>query len=183
MWGAVDLPVSIPLERWDVDHGTGAPPEIIQTNMLRFAALADGIDAFGAAAFRIAPAEAAAIDPQQRILLEQAHCALQVLFAFLATVFALALCLLLGCCFQCCVCFLFFTEAGYQQLTRDGVDFPTTERRMTSFQRSASKVMRVPTHLGFTMHQAAVSDKVRQQGAQMQDASILGTHDQIKDKF
>lgn len=78
MWEGIDLPVSIPLERWDVDHGTGASVEIIQTNMLRFAALADDTDLFDAASFRIAPAEAAAIDPQQRILLEQAYSALQV---------------------------------------------------------------------------------------------------------
>jgi acyl transferase domain-containing protein len=81
MLRAIDLPISIPLERWDVDNGTGASAEIIQTNMLRFAALVDGVDMFDAAAFRIAPAEAAAMDPQQRILLEQAYSALQVLFA------------------------------------------------------------------------------------------------------
>lgn len=78
MWGAIDLVTSIPLERWDVDHGTGASPDILQTNMLRFAALADGIERFDAAAFRLGPAEAAAMDPQQRILLEQCHAALQV---------------------------------------------------------------------------------------------------------
>jgi len=78
MFGSVDLPVSIPLKRWDVDHGTGASAEVIQTNMLRFAALADGVDSFDAAAFRLAPAEAAAMDPQQRILLEQTYSVLQV---------------------------------------------------------------------------------------------------------
>jgi acyl transferase domain-containing protein len=78
MWGAVDLAIPIPLERWDVDHGTGAAPEVTQTNILRFAALADGIDRFDAAAFRLGPAESAAMDPQQRILLEQVHAALQV---------------------------------------------------------------------------------------------------------
>ncbi len=55
MLGALDLPVSIPLERWEVDTGTGASAEVIQTNMLRFAALADGVDRFDAAAFRSAP--------------------------------------------------------------------------------------------------------------------------------
>ena len=79
MLGAVDLPVSIPLERWEVDAGTGASAEVVQSNMLRFAALADGVDSFDAAAFRLAPAEAAAMDPQQRILLEQTYGALQVL--------------------------------------------------------------------------------------------------------
>ena len=78
MLGAVDLPISIPLERWEVDSGTGASAEVVQSNMLRFAALADGVDSFDAAAFRLAPAEAAAMDPQQRILLEQTYGALQV---------------------------------------------------------------------------------------------------------
>jgi len=74
----IDLPIAIPLERWDVDYGTGATNEVIQSNMLRFAALADGIDCFDAGAFRTGPAEAAAMDPQQRVLLEQAYSALQV---------------------------------------------------------------------------------------------------------
>lgn len=74
----IDLPVPIPLERWDVDYGTGASTEVIQSNMLRFAALADGVDCFDAGAFRTGPAEAAAMDPQQRVLLEQTYAALQV---------------------------------------------------------------------------------------------------------
>ena len=49
--------------------------------MLRFAALADGIDCFDATAFRCGPGEAAAMDPQQRVLLEQVYGALQVLVA------------------------------------------------------------------------------------------------------
>ena len=73
-----DLPVPIPLERWDVDYGTEASTKVIQSNMLRFAALADGVDCFDAGAFRTGPAEAAAMDPQQRVLLEQAYAALQV---------------------------------------------------------------------------------------------------------
>ena len=79
--GTTDLPVAIPLERWDVDYGTRASAEIIQSNMLRFAALADGIDCFDATAFRCGPGEAAAMDPQQRVLLEQVYGALQVLVA------------------------------------------------------------------------------------------------------
>ena len=54
MFRAVDLPISIPVERWEVDTGTGASAEVIQTNMLRFAALADAVDRFDAAAFRSA---------------------------------------------------------------------------------------------------------------------------------
>ena len=77
--GTIDLPVAIPLERWDVDYGTCASTEIIQSNMLRFAALADGIDCFDAALFRCGPGKAAAMDPQQRVLLEQVYGALQVL--------------------------------------------------------------------------------------------------------
>lgn len=90
----VDLPITIPLERWDVDYGTGASTEVIQSNMLRFAALADDIDAFDAGTFRMGPAEAAAMDPQQRVLLEQVYVALQVgissLFHFIIPLAALA---------------------------------------------------------------------------------------------
>ena len=79
--GTIDLPVAIPIGRWDVDYGTRANTEIIQSNMLRFAAFADGIDCFDATAFRCGPGEAAAMDPQQRVLLEQVYGALQVLTA------------------------------------------------------------------------------------------------------
>ncbi len=79
MWGGADLAAPIPLERWDAEHGARAlSAEAFQGNALRFAALADDVDAFDAGAFRLAPAEAAALDPQQRVLLEQAHAALQV---------------------------------------------------------------------------------------------------------
>ncbi len=42
----------------------------------RFGGLCDGVDMFDAALFRMSPAEAAATDPQQRILLEETHSAL-----------------------------------------------------------------------------------------------------------
>ena len=79
MWGGADLAAPIPLERWDAEHDARAlSAEALRSGALRFAALAARVDAFDAGAFRLAPAEAAALDPQQRALLEQAASALQV---------------------------------------------------------------------------------------------------------
>jgi len=44
---------------------------------VRFAAFMDGIDEFDAALFRLSQSEAAGMDPQGRILLEQTHLALR----------------------------------------------------------------------------------------------------------
>ena len=77
MFGAVDLPTSIPLERWDVEH-LDASPEVYQSNMLRFGAFMSDVSTFDSKAFRLAPAEATAMDPQSRVLLEQVHAAMQV---------------------------------------------------------------------------------------------------------
>ena len=77
MMGGVDLPVSIPLDRWDVER-LEASAEAVQSNMLRFAALLPGVSDFDSKAFRLAHAEAVAMDPQSRILLEQVHAAFYV---------------------------------------------------------------------------------------------------------
>ena len=50
----------------------------LQSNMLRFAALMDGVSLFDSAVFRLTRAEAVTMDPQTRILLEQSHAAMQV---------------------------------------------------------------------------------------------------------
>lgn len=83
MLQSIDLPIAIPLERWDVNNPGAYLPtsdDIVQSNMLRFAALAENIDMFDESAFRLSKSEAAAMDPQQRILLEQVASALQVEF-------------------------------------------------------------------------------------------------------
>lgn len=49
------------------------------SNMLRLAAFADDVAGFDAAAFRLARAEAVALDPQARCLLQQVASARQVL--------------------------------------------------------------------------------------------------------
>ncbi len=48
------------------------------SNMLRLAAFADDVAGFDAAAFRLARAEAVALDPQARTLLQQVASARQV---------------------------------------------------------------------------------------------------------
>lgn len=73
-----DLARPVPPERWDVDT-PGASDDVIQTNMLRFAAMCPGIDKFDESLFRLGRAEAAAMDPQQRLLLEQIYLAWQVI--------------------------------------------------------------------------------------------------------
>ena len=77
MMGGVDLPVSIPLGRWDAER-LEASAESVQSNMLRFAALLPGVSNFDSSVFRLAHAEAVAMDPQARILLEQVHAAFHV---------------------------------------------------------------------------------------------------------
>jgi acyl transferase domain-containing protein len=78
MLAAADLPAPHPLERWDAE-ALDAPADILAGNALRFAALLRaGPARFDAAAFRLGRADAAALDPQQRVLLEQVARALQV---------------------------------------------------------------------------------------------------------
>ena len=67
----------IPLERWDVD-AIEAPSDIVASNALRFAAFMGCVDRFDDGAFRLAKAEAVAMDPQCRVLLEHTFASLQV---------------------------------------------------------------------------------------------------------
>ena len=62
---AADAPNPIPMVRWDVDAAAG-------TTGARFAATLRGVTAFDGAAFGLTPADAAAADPQQRLMLEAA---------------------------------------------------------------------------------------------------------------
>ena len=72
-----DLVTPVPLERWDLDC-LDAPREVLDSNMLRFGAFAAGVAAFDAGGFRLARAEAAAMDPQSRALLHAVADARQV---------------------------------------------------------------------------------------------------------
>ncbi len=60
----------VPMQRWDVDHWYD--PTISKSNLsyARFAAFVANIDQFDSAAFRMGRAEATALDPQARILLQ-----------------------------------------------------------------------------------------------------------------
>ena len=73
----MDVNRRIPLERWDVDSIT-APDDILASNMLRFACFMDQVDRFDSSLFRLAKAEATALDPQSRVLLQQTFASLQV---------------------------------------------------------------------------------------------------------
>jgi acyl carrier protein len=72
---AADLPCVIPHNRWDIDR-CYSPDTAVDKMSVRFAAFIPGVEAFDAALFRLSPSEAAPMDPQGRVLLEQAHLAL-----------------------------------------------------------------------------------------------------------
>lgn len=65
-----DLPSTIPPGRWDIDL-LYTPDGAIERMYVRFAAFLPEIECFDASLFRISPAEAAVMDPQGRLLLEQ----------------------------------------------------------------------------------------------------------------
>ncbi len=79
-WGALthgrDVQSVVPYNRWDMDAvyapdtGPGG-----MTIYARFGAFCREVDLFDAGLFRMAPAEAASVDPQQRLLMEQAYLA------------------------------------------------------------------------------------------------------------
>ena len=62
--GCLDLPQPVPLARWDMDAMYS--PEVGAAGRIyaRFAACVDGVESFDAAAFRMAPSESMATDPQ-----------------------------------------------------------------------------------------------------------------------
>ena len=69
---AADLPGQVPLERWDIDRAFSPQlPPSKMTMYTRLAAFCDGMPCFDAAAFRMTRPEATAIDPQQRLLMEE----------------------------------------------------------------------------------------------------------------
>lgn len=72
-----DLQRVVPLERWDMDaaYAPSANPGSM-TIYTRFAAFCEGISDFDAGLFRLPISEAVAIDPQQRVLLEETRAAL-----------------------------------------------------------------------------------------------------------
>ena len=77
LMACADVNRRIPLERWDRD-AIAAPDDIVASNMLRFACFVDRVDAFDGGVFRLASAEATALDPQSRVLLEHTLACLQV---------------------------------------------------------------------------------------------------------
>lgn len=73
---SADLPTVIPHARWDVERHYSPAAAASGKMAVRFGAFLAAVDFFDAALFRLAPGEAAAMDPQGRVLLEQAHLAL-----------------------------------------------------------------------------------------------------------
>lgn len=73
-----DLQAEVPLQRWDADRLWAPRGAVVSRDALyaRHAACVDRIDEFDAAAFGIPPSEAAALDPQIRVLIEESSVAL-----------------------------------------------------------------------------------------------------------
>ncbi|MFG1935976.1 SDR family NAD(P)-dependent oxidoreductase [Micromonospora tulbaghiae] len=67
----------VPPDRWDLTELYDPDPAVPGRTRSRWAALLDDVDAFDAGLFRVSPLEAEAMDPQQRIFLEQAWAALE----------------------------------------------------------------------------------------------------------
>ena len=76
LFGAADLVRQVPLERWDCERVV-AGAEILQSGAARCAAWVPGAQLFDEALFRLSRTEAAGLDPQARVLLEQTHAALE----------------------------------------------------------------------------------------------------------
>lgn len=64
-----DVATRVPADRWDADAHFAPAPRPFKSYVNAAGWLA-GVDAFDGAAFRVPPAEAAAMDPQARVLLE-----------------------------------------------------------------------------------------------------------------
>ena len=73
----VDTVTDVPASRWDVDAYDDSDPQSPGKMSTRFGAFLEEVRGFDAAFFGISPREAAAMDPQQRILLETSHEALE----------------------------------------------------------------------------------------------------------
>lgn len=81
LWRALEHEVNaiteIPRERWDVDQYYSAKPQTPGKMCTRWGGFLGQIDSFDASFFGISPREARNMDPQQRVLLEVTHQALE----------------------------------------------------------------------------------------------------------
>ena len=75
--GGCDAIAEVPAQRWDVRTLPGEGLSSTEQAGLRWGGFLERVDAFDAAFFGISPREAATMDPQHRILLEQAWHALE----------------------------------------------------------------------------------------------------------
>ena len=82
MLHSIDVPCSVPIERWDVEH-LDASAESQQSNALRFASFMTDASQFDSEAFRLGYGEGMGMDPQSRMLLEEVFSAMQVCFLLL----------------------------------------------------------------------------------------------------
>jgi malonyl CoA-acyl carrier protein transacylase len=69
--------IEVPKDRWDIEHYYAPEPERPGKISSKYGGFLEQVNQFDAPFFRISPREAASIDPQQRILLEETWTALE----------------------------------------------------------------------------------------------------------
>lgn len=74
---AQDMTSTIPMDRWDIEQIYSLTMVSFKKTMYtRFATFLDSVDEFDANIFKVPQNEALALDPQQRILMEEVGCAI-----------------------------------------------------------------------------------------------------------
>ncbi|CEM18661.1 unnamed protein product, partial [Vitrella brassicaformis CCMP3155] len=93
-----DAIVEVPLTRWNVDEHYDGDPDMEGKMYIREGGFIDGAEMFDAAFFRISPAEAKTMDPQQRIMLEVSYEALHNAGYSRQTLMRSQIGVFVGCC-------------------------------------------------------------------------------------
>lgn len=75
--GCLDFPRTVPLQRWNVDTLHSQKAVMVSGVPVRLSSFVEDIDTFDNYIFKLTPAEACAMDPQLRLLLEHSLMSMQ----------------------------------------------------------------------------------------------------------